>query len=65
MSDFTVKFNADERQELVRIVTRELEDTRVEVHHTHTPGFRDEVLQEEKLLRGMLSKLNAKVAAPA
>ena len=48
MSDFTVKFNEDERQELVRMVTHELGETRVEARRTHTPGFRDEVLQEEK-----------------
>jgi hypothetical protein len=34
-----------------------LGETRVEVHRTHTPGYREDVKAEESLLRGLLKKI--------
>ncbi|HEV3256190.1 MAG TPA: hypothetical protein VG013_04865 [Gemmataceae bacterium] len=55
--EFTLVLNEPERAELLRILEQSLRDTRVEVHRTHTPDFREQVLQEEALLRNLLNKL--------
>ncbi len=46
----------EERDELIRLLEQVLGETRVEVHRTHTPEYRERVLEEEALLRGMLEK---------
>jgi hypothetical protein len=38
-------------------VQRALQEVRVEVHRTHTPDFREGVMDEEGLIRGLLAKL--------
>lgn len=48
--------NEEERAELVRMLEHVLRDTRVEIHRTHTPEFRERVRAEETLLRGLLDK---------
>jgi len=50
-------FTAEERQYLVRVLEARLGDTRVEVHRTHSPDFREEVKQEEELVRALLAKI--------
>ncbi len=57
MSDITLNITEEERVELLRIVNRSLEEARVEVHRTHSPNFRDEVIQEENILRALMQKL--------
>ena len=58
MNEIILKLTSDETAELLRLVSAALGDTRVEVHRTHhTPEFRDNVKQEEDLLRGILKKL--------
>lgn len=47
----------EERLELTRMLEESLADTRVELHHTHTPGFREEVLHRKELLRSLLAKI--------
>ena len=39
------------------LLERALGETRVEVHRTHTPGFRDQVLHQEAVIRRLLEKL--------
>lgn len=46
----------EERAELIRMLKQVLGETRVEVHRTHTPTYRERVLEEEALLRGLLDK---------
>jgi adenine C2-methylase RlmN of 23S rRNA A2503 and tRNA A37 len=46
----------EERAELIRMLKQVLGETRVEVHRTHTPKYRERVLEEEALLRGLLDK---------
>jgi hypothetical protein len=46
----------DERAEMVRILGRAMEESRVEIHRTHTPDYRDRVIGEQALLRGLMEK---------
>ncbi len=48
--------NEEERAELVRVLEQVLRDTRVEIHRTHTPEYRERVIGEGTLLRGLLEK---------
>jgi hypothetical protein len=57
MAEFTLVLNERERQELLLLLETSLKETRVEVHRTHTPGYRENVQQEESLLRGLLEKV--------
>lgn len=49
--------NSEEATELLQLLEGALGETRVEVHHTHTPGFRDQVQHREVILRGLIEKL--------
>ncbi len=53
----TFMFSEEERVEMVRLLEQILRETRVEVHRTHTPDYRDRVIGQESLLRGLLAKL--------
>ncbi len=46
----------EERAELILLLERVLGETRVEIHRTHTPEYRERVLGEQALLRGLLDK---------
>ncbi len=60
MSDTQLTLTADERLLLVRLLSKELGDTRVELHHTHfSPEFRGEVKSEEAMLRDLLARLQS------
>jgi hypothetical protein len=50
-------FSEEERVELVRLLEQSLKETRGEIHKTHTPEYRDRVIGQEALLRGLLVKL--------
>jgi len=53
----TFMFSEEERVEMVRLLEQILGETRVEIHRTHTPDYRDRVIGQESLLRGLLAKL--------
>ncbi len=53
----TFMFSEEERVEMVRLLEQVLSETRVEIHRTHTPDYRDRVIGQESLLRGLLVKL--------
>jgi len=53
----TFMFSEEERVEMVRLLEQILRETRVEIHRTHTPDYRDRVIGQESLLRGLLAKL--------
>ena len=57
MAEFTLTLNDRERTELLRLLEASLKETRVEVHRTHTPGFRENVQLEEQVIRGLLDKI--------
>lgn len=52
-----VTLTPEEKAYLVRVLSNAIGETRVEVHRTHTPNYRDRVLEEERLIRGLLAKL--------
>jgi len=54
---WTVVLDEQERSELSQLLDHALRETRVEVHHTHTPDFRDHVQRREELLRRLIEKL--------
>jgi hypothetical protein len=56
MAEQNLVINEQERSELARVLRNYLGETRVEVHHTHTPGYREEVKHEEEVLRGAAPK---------
>jgi hypothetical protein len=53
----TLALTEEERQELVTLLEQALSDTRVAVHRTHTPGYREDVIHQEKVLRALLEKV--------
>ncbi len=46
-----------ERDLLLRVLNREYESARSEVHHTKTPEFREQLQKEEAILKGLIDKL--------
>ena len=58
MADSQVNLTQEEREFLVGLLTTRVGDIRVEVHHTHTPDYRDQVIREEKFVRDLLAKLS-------
>jgi hypothetical protein len=43
---------------LARLLQTEFRETRAEIHHTISPSFKQDVKQEEPLLRGLLHELH-------
>jgi hypothetical protein len=60
MAEFNLLINEQERNELLRVLRNSLGETRVEVHHTHTPGYRESVKREEEVIRGLLQKIEGR-----
>jgi hypothetical protein len=52
----TLTFDEQERSELLQLVEAALGDLRVEVHRTHTPDYREQLLLREELLRRLIEK---------
>jgi len=57
MTVMTLKLTEDERVLLERMLDLALRDTRVEVHRTHTPDYRETVMHHEEVLRNLLARL--------
>jgi len=57
MPDFQLVLNDGEKQYLERLLKSALGETRVEAHRTHTPAYRQQVLEEEELVRQLLAKV--------
>lgn len=53
----SVSFTSEELTLLLDLLENTLGETRAEVHHTHSPQWRERVLKEEAVLRGMIQKL--------
>jgi hypothetical protein len=49
-------FDEQERSELLQLVEAALSDLRVEIHRTHTPDYRAQLLQREELLKRLIEK---------
>jgi hypothetical protein len=57
MADSQLTLSAQERDCLVSLLNKELKGTRVEEHRTRTPTYREHVVEQEKLIEGLLKKL--------
>jgi hypothetical protein len=57
MADVQLTLSSDERDYLVQVLETALKSHRVEEHRTRAPAFREQILQEEKLLEQLLAKL--------
>jgi hypothetical protein len=56
-SNLTLTLSDKERDALLSMLRQALGETRVEVHHTHTPDYRELVLDQEALIRSLIAKL--------
>jgi len=65
MAEFDLKISDQERTELLRLLTSSLGETRVEVHRTHTPDYRETVKHEEDVIRHLLEKIQGLDGKPA
>jgi hypothetical protein len=57
MADTPLSLTTEERSYLIQLLETSLKNHRVEEHRTRTPSFREQILQEEKLLEQLLAKL--------
>src|SRR5262245_54417846 len=55
--NLTLTLSEKERDTLLSMLRQALGETRMEVHHTHTPDYRELVLDQEALIRGLIAKL--------
>jgi hypothetical protein len=53
----TLILSTEERDSLLGLLRQALGETRVEVHRTHTPAFRERVIGQEVLIRTLIEKL--------
>ena len=52
----TVEFDERERSEVLQLLEQALGDTRVEVHHTHSPDYRAKVQEREAILKRLIER---------
>jgi len=57
MAELQIALTADERECLVRVLESALKNHRIEEHRTRAPTYREQILQQEKLLEQLLAKL--------
>jgi hypothetical protein len=54
---FTLSLNEVERAELLTLLEREMQETRVEARRTESPEYQDAVHREETVLQGLIDNL--------
>ena len=52
----TLSFDAQEKGEVRQLLETALTDLRVEIHRTHTPDYRTQLVQREELLKKLIDK---------
>jgi len=52
----TLTFDKAEKDELLQLMEVALGDLRVEIHRTHTPDYRAQLLRREELLKRLIAK---------
>lgn len=57
-SILTLTLTQEERNSLLDLLKQALGEARIEVHRTHTPAFREQVLHQESLIRDLVDKLD-------
>jgi hypothetical protein len=55
--EYHLTLTDEERAQLVGLLEAALAESRVEARRTHTPAFREQVIDEEEVIRGLLDKL--------
>jgi hypothetical protein len=62
MSEIVLRLTEEEQDVLRRLLDSALAESRVEVHRTHfSPGYREQVLEEESCIAELLKKLSEPV----
>jgi len=62
MAEFNLVLSEHEKEYLEGLLKSALGETRVEAHHTHySPEYRQQVLNEEELVRQLLAKVQKSV----
>jgi len=56
MGMLSLTLDEHERSELLGLLEAALGDLRVEVHRTHTPDYRNQLLRREEILRRLIEK---------
>jgi hypothetical protein len=56
-SSYTLTLSSEERDALLSLLRQALGEARVEAHRTHTPAFRDLVLDQQAVIRILIEKL--------
>jgi hypothetical protein len=54
-----IELSQPEKELLVTILEKELEEVRSELHHTQDHSYKENVKEREKLVRDLLAKLKA------
>jgi hypothetical protein len=54
----SLTLDEQERSELLQLLEVALQDLRVEVHRTHTPDYRERLLQREALLKRLIERFH-------
>ena len=54
-----ILLDEEERRVLLSLLEGSLGETRVEVHRTHTPSYRREVIHQEEVVRRLIAKVRA------
>jgi hypothetical protein len=49
--------SAAETEMVLHLLEATLRETRVEVHHTHTPDYHNHLVEREELIRGLIERL--------
>jgi hypothetical protein len=57
LTKFILALDQVEHAELLKLLERELRETRVEARRTESPDFQDEVHHQESVLQGLIAKL--------
>lgn len=57
MADFQLVLTAEEKEYLVRIVENALKGDRIEMAHTDTRAYKDQIKSEIALVESLLAKL--------
>ena len=56
----TLELDEQEREELLQLLREALTETRVEVHHTQHPAFRDKVKERAQIYRRLIAKFGVR-----
>lgn len=56
-SSYTLTLSGQERDSLLGLLRQALGESRVEAHRTHTPDFRDLVLDQQAIIRALVEKV--------